>query len=108
MWEEQSTNLQPSHMDVAWGVSPKTKQGCSHHPYCCHSVAFPRRPHGALVPAKIAEGQGKVPKREKERGRNILEAPAAHLPSVIPYKQGLVNLRTLARYSDRAPVVPNK
>lgn len=64
----------------------------------------------ALVSATDCRELGKVPKtkKEKERERSFLEAPAGHLPSVTSYKQGLVNLRTLGRNRGWAPVVPNK
>lgn len=97
--------------------------------FCQQRGASPQRQHKGLVIAPTAATalpshaahtsalvsatdcrEPEVPKtkKEKEREKNFLEAPAGRLPSVTSYKQGLVNLRTLGRYRGLAPVVPNK
>ena len=108
--EEQSPGLKPA--PVSEGGSLQRKQGQSHRrPFCCHSPAFPPHPHTAGF---LPSCGSKCPRRG--RGRVgvadtdwlILQVLAHCHPPVTSYKQDLVNLRTLGRSSDLAPVVPNK
>lgn len=103
----KSTALTRNLLTSTWGVSLKKTQGSSHQPSCCHSAAFPHRPHVSLVSTQTADGQ-----RESPRGRERTEREERrrHLRAVVPvrsYKRDPVNLSALGRCGDPAPAVPN-
>lgn len=131
MWEEQSTNLKSR---IYAGRFPVEKTRLQSSPLLLPQCCLPTPPTQHLqFLYRLQRARGKVRERErkregggregwqgergeKERGRKrqvyrqvLIDSGGTCILFPLSYpKQDLVNLRTLGRYSDLAPVVPNK
>lgn len=133
MWEEQSTNLKSSHIYV--GRFPEEKTRMQSSPLLLPQCGLPTPPtqhlqflhrepggeerrEGEKKERRRGEGEEKERRRERrrteggregERCRQILiDSGGTCTLSSLCHILDLVNLRILGRYSDLAPVVPNR